>query len=1629
MVLQLANPSTDLRLAIADLPADSAIDGPTIDRAAAAFRALQSAGRVTPVWWGEANPTADGVTDVYDRRVFGVIRLETPPATTPFKRRTYFLVEEGAPINPTPPVPRLPRPEQHPFRHSIFRSAHLELELRRNDLIRFQVRLELDLERFDENDLDPPNALNPSDGIVTGFLELRRNPDPNASPQSSWELDLLSDPADVDGLLAAVQGGTLSGIVDAFGGPFIAMPAMAAAEGGTASGGQLVVALAAGVFLQQVQVFDVQTIVYKGVRLKLQHGGARPTRFSFALDYSVKYDIDVDLNSLGIPVRMQTTTPIEVSFRNVGVEVIGSFDGVTLFYDPSSGFAVDVGDPGVFQLGDGLGRLLHVDRITLGAGSPLWLEVELAFALDTGVFSVDTLRIRLSLEGDKTFEPDANGVVTLDESALDLDDLRLSINKLGVSADIPGVLDGSGVLGIKEEPGGGTTVEGGLSLNFDALPVLRGLDGHMRLFSRGDLRALYLALGIDFSPGLPLGSTGVAVYGLHGLFGANMAPSQADPLAWLRASPVGVTDQSKWAPAAGAWSFGAGATLGTVFDAGFSLNLNGTLLLLVPGPRFILAAHANVLSTRPEIGDDTGVLAQVMLDLENDLITAGFDLTVEINRLLTLRVPTEAFFNLRDPADFYVRFGQWTPQSKRISLRVFDLFDAWGYLQIEGRGVDNGALHLEGTSVAAGARIEIEWGTPHVLYLEAFAEAHAGIQLAPLYFEGLVRVGGTIHAGPFGLGASGELTAKVRVADPSFLVLSGKVCGEIDLWLTTLKKCVHFELGDGDQPTPVPDNPFSEAVAIDRLTGLPIPPDPTSGEVVVPIDAVFHATFKADIRDDRTTPGISFADPSIYRNQVSNALFYEFGLTDLRVHQVNDGDLAGVTSAWAPYTIVEASSEPPSQRTLRLLDWKPTAHPRQVDFGTADESALAVLIASLCDPIVPPPQVCADFDEEPLGHRSTWLLDQRALRIVRVSGPSASLGSETSASAAAPQPPRVVPLVQADYPGRQPTQHCLHLGTPATEARPLADLIDLLAIDPSPKDIRVRADRLIDRVAGVIGGAQLPPELAALRAAGVIVIAVPALVAVDVVLVTPERFKGDSGEITVLDGDLQPLAGPLPLGTLPPVPGATVGGPIAGDVVRRLRYGDPLPPPAEADPPVARWIVLRPPRTPVVSRKLDAASYLLEVCGVTLGAWREWARAHQDRQLTIEQLTTLSGLVAGDPAVLNEPLLVPGQRYEIVGSLDWARFRDRTGTDPDGDGGPLPVQSRQFVGDPQSPRDLTRYIRDHDPFDETQPQFTDEPLLIRYASGAVDKIYSAYGEQLVIRAKADSEGHVVVQPTAATAGNTFAPAGPVEQELLIALEAMAGACLPGTWSHLFPKTLHTVRDPLLPNTAYTVSLLARPQSEPGALTVPEWLAVLETAFEAGQYVYRFDLQTSRWANPAAQLNAYAAARVGDLLIEDPAAWAAAVAGAPLRSDEAADALCVAAAGGPVLIPGEPEVLRLWVPDGPSWRCVGLLLDGPEPLLRNRLRDDGAVEERMELDARVAASTAIPFALASPLPGLRIAAGARGARVFVAFDGGSGGAVLVRLHDRGPATATGPATDLDLAVAVPSTPAIFVEAVI
>jgi hypothetical protein len=98
------------------------------------------------------------------------------------------------------------------------------------------------------------------------------------------------------------------------------------------------------------------------------------------------------------------------------------------------------------------------------------------------------------------------------------------------------------------------------------------------------------------------------------------------------------------------------------------------------------------------------------------------------------------------------------------------------------------------------------------------------------------------------------------------------------------------------------------------------------------------------------------------------------------------------------------------------------------------------------------------------------------------------------------------------------------------------------------------------------------------------------------------------------------------------------------------------------------------------------------------------------------------------------------------------------------------------------------------------------------------------------------------------------------------------------------------------------------------------------------------------------------------------------------------------------------------------------------LLRRRLRDDGGLEDRVLPDARQAASPSLPFEAADPVPGLRVLAGVRGARVFMAFTLPAAGAVIVRLHDRGPATTAGAGQEHDLGIAVGAVPPVLLEAV-
>ena len=86
---------------------------------------------------------------------------------------------------------------------------------------------------------------------------------------------------------------------------------------------------------------------------------------SLAVDYTVRYHIDADLGEImaGLPnLSTDPARPIELTFRNVGVEVDTAGANVQFFYNPADGFQLDINDPGVFRLGDGIGDHGNVGR-------------------------------------------------------------------------------------------------------------------------------------------------------------------------------------------------------------------------------------------------------------------------------------------------------------------------------------------------------------------------------------------------------------------------------------------------------------------------------------------------------------------------------------------------------------------------------------------------------------------------------------------------------------------------------------------------------------------------------------------------------------------------------------------------------------------------------------------------------------------------------------------------------------------------------------------------------------------------------------------------------------------------------------------------------------------------------------------------------------------------------------------------------------------------------------------------------------------------------------------------------------------------------------------------------------------
>jgi len=347
--------------------------------------------------------------------------------------------------------------------------------------------------------------------------------------------------------------------------------------------------------------------------------------------------------------------------------------------------------------------------------------------------------------------------------------------------------------------------------------------------------AIYV--GVDLPTGIPLGTTGLGLYGFAGLLAIEMEPDKKPTDAWYAISPteswykrptVGVTDLKKWVNTRGSKAFGAGVTLGTYADNGYTFSGKVLLAIVFPGPIILLEGMANLLKDRSKLTstDDPLFRALAVLDNRAGSLLIGLDVKYQYKakepnkgRLLKISAGTEAYYEFKNPNAWHIYLGIKEPRERRIQADILRLFSANAYLMLNARQLAMGAW----------VGYDRSWNFPPLsVTLQAWMESNAVVSFKPAHLYADLWVHGAVDLKAFGFGLGLTLDAKLAadVFDP-FHVLGEFAVGIKLPWPFNKKKIeAHVKLEWGPEPVPPPIPAPLKDVAIEHFktsTKWPLP--------------------------------------------------------------------------------------------------------------------------------------------------------------------------------------------------------------------------------------------------------------------------------------------------------------------------------------------------------------------------------------------------------------------------------------------------------------------------------------------------------------------------------------------------------------------------------------------------------------------------------------------------------------------------------------------------------------------------------------------------------------------------------------------------------------------------------------
>ena len=447
----------------------------------------------------------------------------------------------------------------------------------------------------------------------------------------------------------------------------------------------------------------------------------------------------------------------------------------------------------------------------------------------------------------------------------------------------------------------------------------------------GDI-VFYFFADVESPVPIPLGQSGLGIYGIKAGAGLNTAPnldgknSQGKPVELIdlyreRYQKYDMTDVRKLKAQSDSATMLAGVTLGTSPDASFAARFGGLLMLSVPGPLLFIEAKAQIIKLPIKVSAETfdiesTIVAGFAFDLDKATLWIALNASFEIPLTLSVGGAGEAFFDFKDADRWHLFLGKDQPRKNRIKGEWLAQYRGEAYLMLDAGSVRTGTRFGYGPSYVKG---------PLNVALQLFIEGGVEIGWSIPQAKGQLIVGGEAALKIFNIGPRALIQGTLGGTFPSPTKLSAKFEIEVDgVWpLEPVRTSFLWEILFAQAPKV--DNPIVGAVLSHKHTpqtwpmvasreDLPAAGDAegfTSLEVaevgtanvprLVPIDANPLINF-ARAMGDQAGP-LAYPPRAAWESERAGIYDISYGLTELRLTAVSETGETPVTTMnalWLP---------------------------------------------------------------------------------------------------------------------------------------------------------------------------------------------------------------------------------------------------------------------------------------------------------------------------------------------------------------------------------------------------------------------------------------------------------------------------------------------------------------------------------------------------------------------------------------------------------------------------------------------------------------------------------------------------------------------------------------------------------